>query len=77
MKVAMVTRHWNIGVVCFEYMTIKVVEYKLKKKLLSKDVEADLAAWGAVAGIWRHKKGEDPVKYQRRIREESDKRRGL
>ena len=33
----------------------------------------DLAAWKKMAGIWKNRKGPDPVKWQRKIRAESER----
>lgn len=35
--------------------------------------KADLAAWRKLAGVWKGRKGPDPVKWQRKIRAESER----
>ena len=58
-------------------MTVKTaLQKRLTSKRTARSRAAEDAAWEAVRGLWKNKKI-DAVKYQRRLREASDKRRGV
>ena len=54
---------------CLVVMTTATIKKKIQAVEAVQDIEAGrLAIWRAVSGIWKGRKGSDPVKYQRAIR---------
>lgn len=55
-----------------EYVVVKRSR-PLFRILPARDPKTQLAAWRKLAGVWKGHKGPDPLKWQKKIRQESER----
>ena len=54
-------------------MALTIQKIHIVERGAKKEVQRDVKAWRALRGIWKGKKLVDPVKWQRRIRQDAGK----
>lgn len=52
----------------------KITTKNYLRKLLISRIKRDLSAWRGLAGIWRDKKITGPIQWQRKIRQEWERK---